>query len=93
MLPAVMQGFARVDVGEYFYYPSVVTVTVGTTVGWKQVGELAHDVTAVDRTWGVALVPRAGYFEQVFSREGVYDYLCQLHAPGMRGTVVVVRTP
>jgi plastocyanin len=80
----------EVDAGDYFFHPDVLTVTVGATVRWNHVGSTGHDVTAVDGSWGTALIPVAGYFEHTFTREGVYDYICALHPPGMRGRIVVI---
>ncbi len=89
--PTIGFGTVRVDAGENFYYPEVITVTVGTAVQWHHVGVTAHDVTARDRSWGVALIPLGGYWEYTFRQTGVYDYYCLIHAPGMVGRVVVVK--
>ena len=89
--PTLGFGTVRVDAGDNFYYPTVVTVTVGTAVQWHHVGQTAHDVTAADRSWGVALIPLGGYWEYTFRQAGVYDYYCLIHAPGMTGRVVVVK--
>lgn len=89
--PTIGFGTVRVDAGENFYYPDVITVTVGTAVQWQHVGVTAHDVTARDRSWGVALIPLGGYWEYTFRQPGVYDYYCLIHAPGMVGRVVVVK--
>jgi plastocyanin len=79
-----------VDVGDYFFYPDVLTVTVGMTVRWNHVGSTGHDVTAEDRSWGINVIPMASYYEYTFTRPGIYPYLCYLHRPGMLGTVSVV---
>ena len=89
--PTIGFGTVRVDAGENFYYPDVITVTVGTAVQWHHVGVTAHDVTAPDRSWGVALIPLGGYWEYTFRQPGVYDYYCLIHAPGMTGRVVVLK--
>lgn len=81
----------QVDAGDYFFYPSALTVTVGTTVRWNHVGSTGHDVTAVDRSWGTTLIPLAGHFEHTFTREGIFDYTCVLHYPAMQGTIIVIR--
>jgi plastocyanin len=88
-LPSAMTN--QVDAGDYFFYPSVLTVTVGATVRWNHVGSTGHDVTAIDRSWGTTLIPLAGYYEYTFTREGTFDYTCVLHYPAMQGTVVVIR--
>ena len=89
--PTLGFGTVRVDAGDNFFYPNVITVTTGTVVQWHHVGQTAHDVTARDRSWGVALIPLGGYWQYTFPREGVYDYYCLIHAPGMVGRVVVVK--
>ncbi|MBI5029375.1 MAG: hypothetical protein HZB51_02520 [Chloroflexi bacterium] len=93
VVPSVAVNFTEIDAGDYFFYPSVLTVTVGTTVRWNHVGSTGHDVNAVDRSWGTTLIPLASYFEYTFTREGIFDYACILHSPGMRGTIIIVPKP
>lgn len=84
-------GLVRVDMGDSYFYPSLITVTVGSTVQWKHMGNIAHDILSRERNWGVAFITAGGVFENTFRREGVYDYYCGIHAPGMTGRIVVVR--
>ena len=82
---------AEIEVGENFFHPAVLTVTVGTKVRWKHVGNVGHDVTPTNGDWGgTGLIPQAGYYELTFTRAGVYEYECYLHRPGMTGKVIVI---
>lgn len=80
----------RVDVGDNFFYPRIITVTVDTKVSWTNVGAANHDVTAMDRSWGGRNLGMTESYEESFSREGVYEYECVAHRPGQRGKVVVI---
>jgi plastocyanin len=88
--PTVSSGIVRIDAGDNFYYPPEITVKVSSKIRWTHVGQTAHDVHALDRSWGVAIIPIGGYWEYSFSRPGVYDYYCIIHAPGMVGRLIVV---
>jgi plastocyanin len=80
----------HVDVGDNFFYPRIITVTVDTKIRWTNVGAANHDVTAMDRSWGGRNLGMTESYEESFSREGVHDYECVAHRPGQRGKVVVI---
>ncbi|MBI5653761.1 MAG: hypothetical protein HZC40_25425 [Chloroflexi bacterium] len=80
----------QVEVDDPFFFPAIITVTVGTTVHWLQVGDVAHNIESVDRAWGTPSLSSGGTFAYTFNSIGVYNYVCTFHAPGMRGTVYVI---
>lgn len=85
-----LSGLVRVDAGDDWFLPEVVTVTVGTTVRWYHVGEEAHNAFAIDGSWGTPEFGIGRYAEHRFNSTGRYSYQCTLHAPGMSGIIVVV---
>lgn len=67
--------------------PATITVAVGQTVTWKNVGSAPHTVTFK----GGGLDKQFNGGETVtftFTSAGTTDYTCTIH-PGMAGTVVV----
>ena len=80
----------RVTVGDDFFRQRSVTIDSGDTVRWRWVGRNSHNVT-------VRRGPRkfnsstksSGSYSKRLRRRGTYRYLCTVHAPSMRGKVVV----
>jgi plastocyanin len=80
-----------IEADDNFFFPAVLTVTVGSPVRWMHVGDVAHNVEAENRTWGTPVFSTGGTFDYVFTKEGVYAYVCTFHAPGMRGAIIVIK--
>lgn len=78
-----------VDISNFAYVPSSITVPAGGTITWTNHDTTAHTVTAQDRTvlQSGTIKPGASY-TQTFTTAGTYTYFCEFHA-GMKGTVVV----
>ncbi|HYH27744.1 MAG TPA: plastocyanin/azurin family copper-binding protein [Actinomycetota bacterium] len=87
--------------GDNFFDPQTVTVPVGTTVRWRNDGQIAHSVTAADGSFDSSPgCPSAGCwgpgqeFTHTFTSPGTVPYYCKLHGTpqgsGHAGTVVVV---
>jgi len=87
-------GTAEVIVGDYYYYPQVVTVTVGTLVRWEPIGDLVHTIMPVDppSVWKGGGTSGAGSpaFEFTFRRIGTYHYYCIYHPGEMDAWIVVI---
>ena len=83
----------RVEIGDNFYSPQEITVTVGGTVTWQiNTGENNHDVVSVDGLFvsNVPMTRGVDMFTYTFTKAGEYRYLCSFHIPeGMFGKVVV----
>ncbi len=88
------EGIVVIDVGDYYFYPQVVTVTVGTTVIWNPVGELVHTIVPVDppSPWKGGGTGGAGTraYQFIFNRPGTYKYTCRYHPGEMDAWVVVI---
>jgi plastocyanin len=80
----------RVTVGDDFFRQKTVTINSGDTVRWRWAGRNRHNVT-------VTRGPRefqsstksSGRYSKTLRRRGTYRYICTVHAPSMRGKVVV----
>jgi plastocyanin len=79
-----------VQLAEHFYTPALITVKVGTTVTWRNVGQQVHDVNAEDGAFHSGNLEPGGTFTYTFNRAGHFKYYCIPHAgDGMTGEVVV----
>ncbi len=94
---------ARVKIIDTDFRPVELTVGVGATVKWKQVGDQPHSVTAADGSFDSS--PECGpldsdkclgegdRFTHTFDEAGEFTYYCRVHGlpdgTGMVGTVVV----
>jgi plastocyanin len=77
-----------VGVGDDFYNPANIQVSVGTTVTWTWAATAAtHNVTFAD---GVASGDKGAgaNYTRTFSTAGTYNYHCTLHSV-MTGSVIV----
>ena len=84
-----------VEVRDYYYAPSKLTVRRGTTVTWKwpSAGGDSHDVELVRGPKGVhdfsSDIANASYaYKRTLSKKGTYVFDCSLH-PEMSMTVRV----
>jgi len=94
-VPAVVAAAAAgktVEVGAYddYFQPATITIELGTTVRWANLGQHAHTIKVYDNTWeSDDLEPRAS-FAVTFQQPGIYSYFCRHHAlAGMTGTIIV----
>ncbi len=83
-----------IEVGDYYFYPQVVTVTVGTAVIWNPVGYLVHTIVPVKppSRWrgGVTAGVGTRVYQFIFNRPGTYKYTCDYHPSAMDGRIIVV---
>lgn len=83
---------AEIAVVDDAFDPTLITVTVGTTVRWMNRGSRLHTTTSDNGLWNWTLVPGAR-FSATFLTPGTYAYHCIYHVgAGMRGRVVVTRS-
>ena len=77
------------DLGTWGYSPAVLTVPVGTTVVWRNVGLQAHSVTSQDQLFDSRLLDSGKSWSYTFDAPGTYRYFC-VPRPWMKGVVVVL---
>lgn len=93
--PTAVEGLARVEVGEFFVDPPVLTIIAGTTVEWIPRGDREHTIVSKDGNPGW---PRDGSVGQIgspsfratFHEPGVYEYYCGVHPSVMDGEIIVI---
>ena len=88
--PTIASGQVTIEMAEDFFTPKIITVPVGTTVVWENVGQEDHDVQAKDGSFGSNRLGPGGSFSHTFTKPGAYAYYCTPHVgDGMVGEVDV----
>jgi plastocyanin len=77
-----------VDIKDFTYGPSKLTVPAGTRVTWTNHDEEPHTITSATGTFTSTGLSHEETFSQTFTRPGTYAYFCALH-PQMKATVIV----
>ena len=76
-----------VNIDNFTFEPSTLTVKVGTTVTWKNRDDIPHTVVSAGKFRSKALDTGDGY-SFTFTATGDYAYFCSLH-PHMTGKIKV----
>jgi plastocyanin len=80
-----------IEIVDFFFEPAEVTVKVGTTVTWVNVGPTDHTTTAYidgDKYWDSAIMSEGDTYSFTVEEPGTFEYLCALH-PSMTATLIV----
>ena len=91
---SIPQGASIQQIGQVYYDPTDISVSIGTTVVWTNNDNAAHTVTSGSLEQGISgefdsdLMPPGESFEYTFNTADTFDYFCLLH-PWMIGTVTV----
>jgi plastocyanin len=86
--PVRAQDAAEVQVVDFAFEPANVTVSVGATVTWTNIGTRPHTVTADNGAFDSGRLDPGETFSYTFNEAGTFDYFCGFH-PDMQGSVVV----
>lgn len=82
----------RVEIKDFAYSPTNITVKVGTKVTWTNQDSVAHTVTSDDDSTDGGLdsklLEKGESYSATFSKAGTFTYHCAPH-PQMTGTVTV----
>jgi amicyanin len=84
------QGGNTVDISNFDFTPTTLTIPAGATVTWTNHDEEPHTVAASDGSFHSPGVGTGGTYSFTFTNAGTYDYVCSIH-PFMHGTVVVTK--
>lgn len=80
---------AMVNVGDNFFDPNAVTVSVGETVRWNWTGIASHNVT-FDVGGQASATKSTGDYSRAFTSQGTFSYHCSIHGAAiMSGQVQV----
>lgn len=90
ILPTTVGATTKtVRVGDNFFSPRSITISKGTTVRWRWVGERRHSVVATRGATFRSTTKTSGTYSRTFRRRGTVRYICTVHPASMRGTVSV----
>ena len=79
----------NVDIQNFSFSPSTLTINVGDTVIWTNQDSISHTITSDSGTELNSLQLSNGQtYSHTFNTAGTYNYHCSVH-PTMKGTIVV----
>lgn len=82
-----------VDIQNFAFSPSDITVKVGATVTWTNKDSVAHTVTSDNGSvepFDSGNVAQGGVYSHTFNTVGTFTYHCTVH-PSMTGKVTVTQ--
>jgi len=77
-----------VELKDFKFGPSTLTVSAGERVTWKNLDSEPHTVASVDGKFRSNALDTGDTFSFTFTTPGTYRYVCSIH-PQMVGTIVV----
>lgn len=77
-----------VNIRDFSFNPSSLTVQVGDVVRWENTGAVPHTASSSTGVWDSGTLSPGGVFSQQFLTSGTFSYLCRIH-PSMQGTIIV----
>jgi hypothetical protein len=78
-----------VEINNFAFSPSLLTINVGDTVKWTNKDNVAHTVTANGGAFNSGILSTNSVFLMKFTASGSFDYHCTIH-PDMIARIVVV---
>lgn len=88
-------GFAAsVAIGDNFFDPRDLTVTVGARVTWTNEGYERHTVTADNGSFDSGTLSPGQTYSRIFNQAGTFRYYCIFHwGEGMSGKIIATAPP
>lgn len=77
-----------IDISDFKFDPSNVTVPLGATVTWVNHDSALHDATDDDGAWDTGTLAQDDEGSISFDTAGAYDYHCSIH-PYMKARLTV----
>jgi plastocyanin len=79
---------AQIEVKDFMFAPTTLTVAAGTQVTWVNKDDEPHTVVSDTGTFRSAAMDTNESFSFKFDKPGTYHFTCSIH-PRMVGTIVV----
>ena len=88
--PQAATGSAEIDIKNFAFEPTTLTIAAGTAVTWFNQDEEPHNIVNVGqpRLFRSAGLDGGEKYTFVFDTPGTYEYICSVH-PHMHGMIVV----
>jgi plastocyanin len=77
-----------IEIVDFKFEQSNVSVPRGARVTWLNAGNAPHDATERDKEWQTDILEESDSETLTFDRPANYDYYCSVH-PGMEGKLTV----
>jgi plastocyanin len=77
-----------VTIYDGFFQPTQITVPVGASVKWMNLGSHKHTVSSDNGQWDSGNIEPGGNYSHTFTEAGTFPFHCRIHSQ-MRGVVVV----
>jgi plastocyanin len=87
--PAAPSATFGVSIGNLFFNPQTLTITVNDTVVWTNTVATQHTTTSAGE-WDSGNLGLNETFAFTFTSAGVFSYICTIHPADMTGTITVL---
>ncbi|MCA1669343.1 MAG: cupredoxin family copper-binding protein [Thermomicrobia bacterium] len=90
-LATAVSADVAVNIMNFSFQPTPLTIPVGTTVVWTNQDSAPHTVTSDTGVWDSGIgspLQKGATFRFTFTQAGTFPYHCMIH-PNMHGTIVV----
>jgi plastocyanin len=87
-IPSVASNAAQVEVKDFMFMPTPLTVQAGSTVTWTNKDDEPHTVVSDTGMFKSGGMDTNDSFSYRFDKPGTYHFTCSIH-PRMVGTIVV----
>jgi plastocyanin len=77
-----------VEISNYSFMPSELTINVGDVVRWTNRDDMSHTATSNNLLFNSGLISTNSSFQHTFTTTGTFDYHCSPH-PFMTGRIIV----
>jgi plastocyanin len=84
--PNPVQNQVTVNIQNFAFNPSSITIPVGSTIRWVNLDNVQHEVRGSGFDSG--LMSQNAAFTFTFTQAGTYNYACAIH-PSMQGQIIV----
>lgn len=88
ILDVIGKDEVQVDIVNYNFEPSGLTIVQGTKVIWHNKDDVIHSITSPENIFDLD-IQRQEYQSFVFDEVGTFQYFCRPH-PYMTGTITVI---
>jgi plastocyanin len=86
--PSQAGGTNTVEIADFAFSPSTLTIVAGASVTWTNADAVVHTATSGSGAFDSGDLDQGESFTFTFTTPGTYDYLCTPH-PSMTGSIVV----
>lgn len=78
-----------VTIQNFAFSPVTTTIDPGDTIRWTNLDSASHSAVTIVTGFITMTLAQNQSTTTTFDRAGTFDYICGVHGPSMRGTVVV----